>query len=118
MGSSRYLVDFEGNVWSFGYNNHGQLGHGDFKPVNIPKIINTEHVISTLKYIQQISYGCCGVHFLAKNSQKQIFVIGNNNKGQLGTGDNQKTPIPKEINSEYSSIWRDERNSKAKSARK
>ena len=112
VGSSCYLVDFEGNVWSFGYNNDGQLGHGDFKPVNVPKII------STLKDIQQISYGCCGVHFIAKNSQKQIFVIGNNNKGQLGTGDNQKTPIPKEINSEYSSIWRDERKSKTKSARK
>ena len=109
---SCYLVDFEGNLWSFGYNNRGQLGHGDYTYINSPK------VITTLKDIQQISHGCCGVHFIAKNSQKQIFVIGNNSKGQLGTGDNQKTLIPKEINSEYFSIWRDERNSRAKSARK
>ena len=111
-GSSSYLIDFEGNLWSFGYNNRGQLGHGDFKQVTVPKIINT------LKDIQQISHGSCGAHFFAKSSQKQIFVIGNNNKEQLGTGDIYKALIPKEINSEYSTIWRDEHYNRAKSARK
>ena len=110
--ASSYLIDFEGNLWSFGYNNRGQLGHGDWQNVNAPKIINT------LKNIQQISHGSCGDHFLAKNSQKQIFVTGNNYKGQLGTGDTQNALIPKETNSQYSTIWRDERNSRAKSARK
>ena len=63
--SSSYLIDFEGNLWSFGFNHQGQLGHGDRSHINTPKIVNT------LKDIQQISYGyCCGRHFLAKNSQK------------------------------------------------
>ena len=79
---------------------------------NIPKIVNT------LKDIQQISYGFCGLHFIAKNSQNQIFVTGNNTHGQLGTGDTQSLSIPKEINSKYSTIWRDELFSRAKSARK
>ena len=78
--SSSYLIDFDGNLWSFGFNGKGQLGHGDETPKNVPKMINT------LKDIQKISYGCCGIHFLAKNSQHQIFAAGYNHYGQLGTG--------------------------------
>ena len=85
------------------------VGHGDYTHRNVPEIV------STLKEIQQISYGC-GAHFLAKNSQNQIFATGNNDQGQLGTGDTQSVSIPKEIN--YSTIWRDEFYARAKSARK
>ena len=110
--SSSYLIDFEGNLWTFGFNKHGQLGHGDNTRFNIPKKVNT------LKDIQQISNGSCSFHFIAKNSQNQIFVTGNNNHGQLGTGDTESVSIPKEINSQYSTIWRNEFYSRAKSARK
>ena len=75
VGTSCYLIDFEGNLWSFGYNYCGQLGHGDTTNINTPKLINT------LKDNQQISYGCTGEHFIAKNSQNQIFTTGNNNHG-------------------------------------
>ena len=105
VGLSCYLIDF-------GYNREGQLGLGDRTNKNAPKIINT------LEDIQQISYGNSGRHFFVKNSQNQIFVSGNNNHGQLGTGDTQSISIPKEISSQYSTIWRDEFHSRAKSARK
>ena len=110
--SSSYLIDFEGNLWSFGYNDCGQLGHGKNSNRNTPK------VIKTLKDIQQISYGSHGYHFVAKNSQNQIFVTGKNNYGQLGTGNTEPVSIPKEINPQYSTIWRDEFHTRAKSARK
>ena len=110
--SSCYLIDFEGNLWSFGLNTYGQLGHGNKTYINSPK------VISTLKDIQHISYGPCGSHFIAKNSQNQIFIAGNNGYGQLGTGDTQSLSIPKEIKSKYSTIWGDIFHSRAKSARK
>ena len=113
VSRSCYLIDFEGNLWIFGYNELGQLGHGDEKNINTPKIINT------LKDIQQISYGSCGFHFFAKNSQNQIFVTGRNDYGQLGTGDStESVSTPKEINHQYSTIWSDEFRSRAKSARK
>ena len=112
VDSSSYLIDFEGNLWTFGRNDQRKLGHGYTKSKNAPK------VISTLKDIQQISYGCCGEHFFAKNSRNEIFVTGNNNYGQLGTGDTQSLSIPKEMNSQYSTIWRNEFYSRAKSARK
>ena len=112
VGSSCYLIDFEGNLWSFGANYNGQLGHGDKTDINAPKILNS------FGDIQQISYGCCGEHFIAKSSQNQIFASGNNEYGQLGTGDIKSVSIPKEINSQYSTIWRDEFYTRAKSARK
>ena len=110
--SSSYLIDFEGNLWTFGENGDGQLGLGDKKHKNTPQQINT------LIDIQQISYGCSGPHFIAKNSQNQIFATGNNDCGQLGTGDTQSLSIPKEIDPQYSTIWRDEFYTRAKSARK
>ena len=110
MGSSCYLIDFEGNLWTFANNEYGQLGHGDKTNINIPKVINT------LKDIQQISYGCCGFHFFAKNSQNQIFVTGKNE--QLVSTESQSVSIPTEIDSQYSTIWRDEFCTRAKSARK
>ena len=96
VNASSYLIDLEGNLWSFGANGFGQLCNGNCTHTNAPKIV------ITLKGIQQISYGSCGFHFFAKNSQNQIFVTGNNNFGQLGTSDTQSTLIPKEINSQYS----------------
>ena len=110
--ASSFLIDFEGNLWSFGFNRDGQLGRSDDTTNNIPKIVNT------LKDIQQISHGSCGYHVLVKNSQNQIFVTGNNAYGQLGTGDTQSVSIFKEINSQYSTIWRDVLHTRAKSARK
>ena len=110
--ASCYLIDFEGNLWSFGSNDFGQLGHGDKTKIKVPKLI------STLKDIQQISYGSTGNHFFAKNSQNQIFATGYNDYGQLGTGDIQPVSIPKEIDSQYSTIWGDPLHNRAKSARK
>ena len=95
-----------------GLNDNGQLGRGDLININTPKIINN------LKNIQQISHGSSGLHFIVKNSQNQIFVTGCNTNGQLGTGDTQSVSILKEINSQYSAIWRDKHYSRAKSARK
>ena len=112
VGSSCYLIDFEGNLWTFGSNGDGQLGYGDTKNINSPAII------LTFGDIRQISYGSSGSHFLVKNSENQIFTAGNNIRGQLGTGDTESVSIPKEINPQYSSIWRDEFHTQTKSARK
>ena len=111
--ASCYLIDFEGNLWTFGSNKEGQLGHGDkkLKYKNVPRILNT------VKDIQQISHGCCGSHYIVKNSQNQIFVTGDNYYGQLA-GTHQSYSIPTEMDSQYSTIWRDEFRNRAKSARK
>ena len=96
---SSYLIDVDGNLWSFGHNGYGQLGHGDTTQRNIPTKING------LNNITQTVKGHSGYHFLAKDSQNKIFVMGNNNKGQLGTGNNQSLSSAQEIDSQYFPIW-------------
>ena len=110
---SSYLLDMEGNVWSFGNNRFGQLGLGDTTNRNDPT------KIEGLKDIQQISHGPYGYHFLAKDSQNRIFASGNNPFGQLGTADTDSVCTPKELYSKYFSIWGGKvLKSTAKSARK
>ena len=58
-----------------------------------------------------------GIIFFAKNSQNQIFVTGKNDYGQFGT-DYESVSIPKELNSQFPTIWRNEFYTRAKSARK
>ena len=94
-----YLIDVDGNLWSFGYNSHGQLGHGDTAHRNIPT------KIESLNNITQTARGPSGYHFLVKDSQNKIFVMGQNNFGQLGTGNNQSLSSPQEIDSQYFPIW-------------
>ena len=45
------------------------------------KIKQRRAKIENLKNIQRISYGCCGHHFLAQDSQNRIFVTGANYYG-------------------------------------
>ena len=111
--SSSYLIDIEANVWSFGFNDNWQLGHGDSFDRNAPT--KSEY----FKDIQQVSYGCCAIHFLAKDSQNTIFVLGCNTYGKLGTkSDLAYISFPKEMDPEYFPIWGEIIRCKAKSARK
>ena len=115
VGYSCYLIDFEGNLWSFGNNKCGQLGHDNRIHNNVPT------KIECLKEIQQMSYGSCGNHFLIKDSQNTIFVIGSNSNEQLGIEKSQLNIYkPKEISSQYFTIWGESINvnNRTKSARK
>ena len=97
--SSSYLIDVDGNLWSFGYNGYGQLGIGNTVNRNIPtKIESLNNIIQTIQ-------GPCSYHFLAKDSQNKIFVMGYNSCGQLETGNNQSLSSAQEIDSQYFPIW-------------
>ena len=48
----------------------------------------------------------------------QIFVAGYNEYGQLGTGDTESVSVFKEIDSQYSTVWRDEFHTRTKRSRK
>ena len=114
VGNSSYLIDLDGNLWCFGFNQHHQLGYEDLTD----RLIPTKH--SELQRVSQIASGCCGNHFLAQNYENQIFVGGRNGSGQLGTGDTTSKTTYQEINSEYFSMWGKSQSIKnrVKSARK
>ena len=112
VSSSSYLLDFDGNVWSFGDNRSGQLGHGDETNRNVPT------KITALRDITEISYSF-GEHFLAKNSTGEIFIMGRNRFGQLGSLSYDSGSLPEKMQKGFFTIWKDARiKSKAKSARK
>ena len=77
----------DGTVWTWGYNNYGQLGNGTTTSSNIPI------QVSGLSNITDIG---AGLSFsLAVGSNGTIYTWGRNNFGQLGNGNynNSSTPV-------------------------
>uniref|UniRef100_A0A8D0GNX2 Regulator of chromosome condensation 2 n=1 Tax=Sphenodon punctatus TaxID=8508 RepID=A0A8D0GNX2_SPHPU len=81
------LITTEGKLWSWGRNEKGQLGHGDTKRVEAPKLIE---VLSS----EVIVLAACGRnHTLALTENGSLFAFGENKMGQLGLG-NQTDAVP------------------------
>ena len=107
---SCYAIDEDGWVWSWGYNGYGQLGHTGTTNVNYPKRIDDGTVAGSTKSsfnsfgsgyaIQGIwaagqEYGY--VHAVDENGG--LWAFGNNDNGQLGTGDVADRSSPQLIDS-------------------
>ncbi|XP_065506291.1 protein RCC2 [Caloenas nicobarica] len=81
------LITAEGKLWSWGRNEKGQLGQGDTKRVEAPKLIE---VLGG----EAIVLAACGRnHTLALTESGSVFAFGENKMGQLGLG-NQTDAVP------------------------
>ena len=90
-GSDQSLfLDSEGNVYSVGYNAHGQLGLGHNTKQNVLK------KIPNIPSIRKIS--CVGVSCYLIDFEGNLWSFGSNDNGQLGHGDKSNINIPKMIN--------------------
>eukprot|EP01091_Cochliopodium_minus_P010647 TRINITY_DN2864_c0_g1_i1.p1 TRINITY_DN2864_c0_g1~~TRINITY_DN2864_c0_g1_i1.p1 ORF type:complete len:277 (+),score=56.00 TRINITY_DN2864_c0_g1_i1:20-850(+) len=82
-----FFLKENGDLYSFGCNNDGQLG------LKSPKVINKPTKV--LKNIIKVS--CGAYHTMALNNEGELFAFGDNRYGQLGLGDQliqkQITPI-------------------------
>ena len=80
----------DGELYSFGANYYGQLGHGDTVTLNHPKKIE---IMKEVDFVQ-----CSYFYVICKNIDDEIFVWGINDNGQLGIGHkkNQMTPFKHE----------------------
>jgi len=80
------LLDNQGQVWSWGYNGYGQLGHGHVNLVDIPKKIDTKFFdyakIVDIWTSGTGSYGCS----FALDENGQVWAWGYNTYGVLGIG--------------------------------
>jgi alpha-tubulin suppressor-like RCC1 family protein len=86
LGYHSLCVDKQGHVWSFGYNEYGQLGLGDKENRNIPTMS------PILKNIVPIS---CGEYYsFCLDDQGHVWSFGENGRGQLGLGDYTNRVIP------------------------
>ena len=84
--SHRLLLTSEGYVYSFGYNNHGELGLIDGIPKSSPTLIRD---IPEIKRIE-----CGAFHSLCIDINDCLWVFGSNEEGQLGLGDKQDRCTP------------------------
>ncbi|KAF8818086.1 RCC1 domain-containing protein [Rickettsia endosymbiont of Cardiosporidium cionae] len=95
--ASNYAITAEGDVYSWGDNSSGQLGHGDLTPIATAKKI--EYFSNNSIQIEKIftsgwTYGVniyCS-YFLATNGY--LYACGDNKDGNLGDGTNLQQLIP------------------------
>uniref|UniRef100_A0A287ANK4 Regulator of chromosome condensation 2 n=1 Tax=Sus scrofa TaxID=9823 RepID=A0A287ANK4_PIG len=81
------LITTEGKLWSWGRNEKGQLGHGDTKRVEAPRLLEG------LSHEVIVSAACGRNHTLALTETGSVFAFGENKMGQLGLG-NQTDAVP------------------------
>ena len=83
-GNERYThcmaLREDGNVWSWGYNNNGQLGHGNTTQLNIPQRI--QYFVTNNITIKKI--GCGNYTSWAIDTNDNLYVWGYNGYGNLG----------------------------------
>ncbi|KAJ8301898.1 hypothetical protein KUTeg_020885 [Tegillarca granosa] len=81
----------DGEVYTWGWGVHGQLGHGNPDDLLIP----TKVKALSDDTITQISAGYC--HTLVLNTQGEVYAFGCGFFGQMGLGSNQKQTLPVKV---------------------
>lgn len=85
-------LDSEGKIYSWGYNEAGQLGDGSFTDSNLPTAVDVSGVLTGKK----ISFATSGYYYnLSIDTDGKLYSWGDNGDGQLGNGasSNSNTPI-------------------------
>ena len=84
-----FLLDSQGNVFSVGYNHHGQLGLGHN---------NNHHIFTKIPNIPRIQHISGALYsFYLLDFEGNVWSFGYNDKGQLGHGDNTNRNTPMKI---------------------
>ncbi len=82
-------LDIDGNVWTWGWNKHGQLGDGTNDTRNLPVQVKGVGKEEFLEDVEAIAVGL--YHTVALDTDGRVRTWGQNNYGQLGDGtDNDK----------------------------
>ena len=88
----------QNRVFAFGQNSYGQLGIGEVTyGSNMPTDISSNFGLVENEVIISVSIG--EAHVLALTSENRVFSWGNNDSGQLGTGDTDLRTLPIDITS-------------------
>lgn len=95
-GTSVYILDVNGHVWSYGGNANGQLGHGDTTDRTIATRIVffvTNGLTVADIYPSSFAFGA-NDYVVFRVTTGLLYSCGSNNRGQLGVGDtvNKSTP--------------------------
>lgn len=93
---NHYALTADGEVWSWGLNNYGQLGHGDTATRSIAKRIDyfVDNDIQIAKIVTNrpgfYDYGV--VYFIT--TDKRLYACGYNGQGNVGNGTTTNQTVP------------------------
>ena len=88
-GTSGYALDSNGDVWSWGYNHKGQLGHGNTTNLLVAKKISgLDAVTVTNLFVGNTRHANTYESVFALTDTGAVYAWGSNLGGQLGLGDN------------------------------
>ena len=96
------LLTTKGRVFTWGFNQYGQLGNETLEDSHIPNEITSFFNLSEGEHITQVSIGA--LHSAALSSNYRLFIWGNNDHNQLGDGTygpSSNETVPKDITSEF-----------------
>jgi len=79
----------DGELFTFGGGEHGQLGQGNKENYSRPKLVEA------LKNVKQVS--CGWSHTVALAEDGSVWTFGNGDHGKLGLGDTKKEVLPKRV---------------------
>lgn len=85
-------IDFNNQVWCWGYNLYGRLGLGDTSQRDAPVQVSS----FSAKFLESGYFHTCAISS-ASGSDNQVFCWGRNNKGQLGIGSTTDQYSPQQI---------------------
>lgn len=86
-GQAAYALLTNGELYTWGYNQHGTLGLGHTSPISIPTLAET-NVSEVYDHPSNGGYSVNGVRIYIKKTDGYIYGAGYNSQGQLGLGDN------------------------------
>jgi alpha-tubulin suppressor-like RCC1 family protein len=90
-------IEKGGTIWSWGFNNYGQLGHG-----NTTFTVDTPRQVQTLTNAIDVDGGFH--HSLGIRADSTVWAWGENNYGQLGNGTFNDTSLPVQVKNIDSAI--------------
>lgn len=93
-------LDSTGQLWTWGYNGYGQLGHGDTSDRNIPTLLDPKYFDNNTIVDVWSNASSNYTAFMAIDSVGTLWAWGYNGYGQLGTGNtrNEMRPVPVKYN--------------------
>lgn len=91
-GGHSVILKDDGSVWTFGRNNHGQLGSGDTANRSIPVRVRDSGGFGYLTGITAIAAG--ENHTVALKNDGTVWAWGDNSHGQLGIGNTEDKTTP------------------------
>ena len=104
-------VDENGNLWTFGYNEFGQLGLGN------TVYRNSANKVPGISNVKTLSKGSSAYSCIVQCEDNSLWVFGWNICGQLGLGNTKKQESPQRLDEKWEEIVSNFKSQRVKSAR-